>query len=173
MPSFSPTKYQVLFWRLNVCQVQGLFPETLNLQWQIQDFWDSNPRGGANLLFAILFAKNCVKMKKVDGKGGAHPQIRHWSTRPPLMVIFSWPTFTGSRECQTQSPLFREKFKWNVKRQTSRTHNELYCCTDLLGLICNKHRRSNCYWSEDIYLRWFFLDICLFSRSLLQWVCIL
>ena len=31
----------------------------------------SNPRGGANLLFGIIFAKNCMKMKTLYGGRGA------------------------------------------------------------------------------------------------------
>ena len=40
----------------------------------------TNPRGGANILFGIIFAKNCTKMKNIGLKGGAHsspPQILH------------------------------------------------------------------------------------------------
>ena len=32
------------------------------------------PRGGANLLFGILFAENCVKMNKI-GLGSRDPQL--------------------------------------------------------------------------------------------------
>ena len=32
------------------------------------------PRGGANLLFGILFAENCVKMNKI----GLGREIRNW-----------------------------------------------------------------------------------------------
>ena len=37
------------------------------IQWRIWDFLDggANPRLGANLLFAIFFAENCMKMKQI------------------------------------------------------------------------------------------------------------
>ena len=41
-------------------------------QWRIQDFpkGATNPRGGAKLLFGIIFAENCKKMKKIGLRVG-------------------------------------------------------------------------------------------------------
>ena len=46
----------------------------IHVEWQIQDFpkgMASTPEGSANLLFGIIFAKNCMKMKrkKMTGRG--------------------------------------------------------------------------------------------------------
>ena len=40
---------------------------TAPIQWRIQGFLDggANRRRGANLLFAIIFAANCMKMKQM------------------------------------------------------------------------------------------------------------
>ena len=33
----------------------------------------ANPKGGANLLFGQFLPKNCMKMEKLNQKGGMHP----------------------------------------------------------------------------------------------------
>ena len=45
-------------------------------QWLIQNFADegTSPRGGVDLLFGIIFGKNCMRMKKV-GLGGGHVSL--------------------------------------------------------------------------------------------------
>ena len=46
-----------------------------SLQWRFRDFQDlgANPKGGANLLFGQFLPKNCMKMEKLNQKGGMHP----------------------------------------------------------------------------------------------------
>ena len=31
---------------------------------------DANPKAGANLLFGVIFAKNCMEMKKIELREG-------------------------------------------------------------------------------------------------------
>ena len=157
-------------------QVQGLFQETLNLQWQIQDFWNSNARGGANLLFAMHFAKNCVNMNKVDREGARIPR-----SATDLHDHRWWLSFLDllSQEhgsVRPNSPAPEKNLNERSKdRQAEHTTN---CTVVLISRVSFATRTGEATdieasASEDIYLCCFFLDICLFSWSLLQWVCIL
>ena len=45
--------------------------------------------GGANLLFGILFAKNCMKMKKNAVRGDAHPsRLPRFATANSALIDF-------------------------------------------------------------------------------------
>ena len=66
------------------------------LQRPIQGFPEGVPTpGGANLLFSIIFAENCMEMKKNDG-GGGHVLVSPKSTTK----------YTG-RECLIRTQLIR------------------------------------------------------------------
>ena len=53
--------------------------------------------GGVNLLFGIVLAENCVKMKKIGreaggggGGGGGTPWIRHWFAYGKKNILSMW-----------------------------------------------------------------------------------
>ena len=84
-----------------------------HLQWRIQDFsgpltGEPTPEGGANLLFGIIFAENCMKMEKKWTKRGAH--VARTFLDPPLLYGMCQPN-NLSKISKTPNEI--EKF-WGV-----------------------------------------------------------
>ena len=85
-----PPWVRLTSWRLHLLFIHLLFVCLfVHYQWRIQDFPDAGcqRQGVASLLFGIIFAENCMKMKKLDWEEGARV-LRPPNQEPPLIISF-------------------------------------------------------------------------------------
>ena len=133
-------------------QVQGLFPETLNLQWQIQDFWDSNPRGALTYYLRYFLPKTCVKMKKVDRESPDPPLIYTTTFGGHLFLTY----FHRSTVVSDIIPLPPRKI-WNERSKDRQAEHTTNCTVVVISRVSFAKRTGEATVietsaSEGIYL---------------------